>query len=111
MTDQVRATGDAFAATGPDDLRDRLAAVDIGDVVDALDDASADALRALDAGVRLLGETRESAVASSRAVSGRMGTTITATPVTSSERLSRDRRARRAFVLGGPDALTALGPG
>ncbi len=100
-----------FAAGDSINLGDRLAAVSIDDSTETLDDASIAALAVVDLGVRLLGETDEEAVTlvAARAVGGRVASLITATPVTSSERLSRDPRARRAFVLGGPDAVTALG--
>lgn len=109
MTDDMAGRA-GFELPSLSDLTERLEAVDITEVADSIDEASVSALRALDLGVRLLGETEAAAPPVTRAVLGRAVTTIIATPVTSSERLSRDRSARRAFVLGGPDALAALGP-
>ncbi len=42
---------------------------------------------------------------STRAVQNRSSLTVTSTPIAISGILSRDNDARRAFILGGPDAL------
>lgn len=85
-------------------LLDRVAISDAEVESQAVDAAAA----VLDIGIHLLGETEPEAAsgpAVPRRVSGRVIAALAATPITSSMLLSRDVGARRAFILGGPDAV------
>lgn len=100
----------AFGGNGITDLGGRLGAVSVEETDDVAADTQAAAIAALDLGIRLLGETDDDAgaAAAARAVIGRPVAGLTATPITSSPLLSRDNRARQAFILGGPAAVAAL---
>lgn len=107
MTDAYGADGPAARARGVPDLASLLDRVAIADAeVEAHTVEAAAAV--LDIGIHLLGETEaESADGLSvpRRVHGRVVAALAATPITSSMLLSRDVAARRAFILGGPEAI------
>lgn len=84
---------------------------------ETLPEAEDAATQVFDIGIRLLSEgaagvtdepARSSGMRSSsstRGVQGRKASIVTATPIAVPGVLTRDNNARRAFVLGGPDAL------
>jgi hypothetical protein len=96
-------------AAGVDDLAVRLSRVEVEDAIkeqEAVDEAQ----RVLHLGLGLIGEPEPiEGELLPRGVSGRVAAPLTTMPITSSMLLSRDTAARRAFVLGGPEAVGGSG--
>jgi len=110
-----------FAQVDQDELIARIGTVD-DDMSspffkESLLEAEGAATQVFDIGIRLLAEVPVGRLGdpertpepkpstSTRAVQNRNALTVTSTPIAISGVLSRDNEARRAFILGGPDAL------
>ena len=96
-------------AAGVDDLAGLLGRVEVEDAIEE-QEAVDEAQRVLHLGIGLITEPEPiDGELLPRGVSGRLAAPLTTMPITSSLLLSRDTAARRAFVLGGPEAVAGWG--